>query len=183
MVDIARYFLNFLADESCGKCLSCREGIQQMRGILTDITEGKGKNGDIEILERLAVTIKKASMCALGQTAPNPVLSTLRYFRDEYVAHIEKRCCPAYACRSLISYFIDPLRCKACMKCLRACPVEAIDGGKGLIHLIDQDKCTRCGSCYRVCPSRFEAVKRLSGEPVPPPLSAEERVIKKEMKG
>ncbi|MCP4681222.1 MAG: 4Fe-4S dicluster domain-containing protein, partial [Desulfobacterales bacterium] len=183
MVDIARYFLNFLADESCGKCLSCREGIEQMRGILTDITEGNGKKGDIELLENLAVTIKKASMCALGQTAPNPVLSTLRYFRDEYEAHIEEKRCPAYACQSLISYCINPDKCKACMKCLRSCPMDAIDGGKGIIHAIDQEKCTQCGSCYRVCPSRFEAVTRLSGEPAPAPLSAEERVIKKEKKG
>ncbi len=183
MVDIARYFLNFLADESCGKCLSCREGIEQMRGILTDITEGNGKKGDIELLEKLAETIKKASMCALGQTAPNPVLSTLRYFRDEYEAHIEEKRCPAYACQALISYSIEPDKCKACMKCLRSCPMDAIDGGKGIIHAIDQEKCTRCGSCYRVCPSRFEAVTRLSGESAPPPLSPEERVIKKEKKG
>ena len=183
MVDIARYFLNFLADESCGKCLSCREGIQQMREILTGITEGNGKNGDIDLLENLAVTIKKASMCALGQTAPNPVLSTLRYFRDEYVAHIEQKRCSAYVCKSLISFYIDPEKCEACMICLRNCPVEGIEGEKGVIHSIDQEKCIRCGACYRLCPSRFDAVIRLSGEPAPPPLFADERVLKKEKKG
>ena len=183
MVDIARYFLNFLADESCGKCLSCREGIQQMREILTDITEGRGKKGDIELLENLAGTVKKASMCALGQTAPNPVLSTLRYFRDEYVAHIEQKRCPAYLCRSLISYYIDPEKCKACMICQRNCPVEAIEGGKGLIHVINQEKCIRCGDCYRLCPARFTAVKRLSGEPVPEPLPHDQRVVEKQKKG
>jgi len=170
MVDTARYFLNFLADESCGKCVPCREGIKQMLDILTDITEGRGKKKDIELLEEVAATVKDFSLCALGTTAPNPVLSTLKYFRDEYLAHIEQKRCPAYVCKPLISYYIDPEKCQACMICLRQCPVEAISGGKNQIHVIDQTKCTKCNTCFEVCPPRFSAVRRLSGEPVPPPV-------------
>jgi NADH:ubiquinone oxidoreductase subunit F (NADH-binding)/(2Fe-2S) ferredoxin/NAD-dependent dihydropyrimidine dehydrogenase PreA subunit len=170
MVDTARYFLNFLADESCGKCVPCREGIKQMLDILTDITEGRGKKKDIELLEEVAATVKDFSLCALGTTAPNPVLSTLKYFRDEYLAHIEQKRCPAYVCKPLISYYIDPEKCQACMICLRQCPVEAISGGKNQIHVIDQTKCTKCNTCFEVCPPRFNAVRRLSGEPVPPPV-------------
>jgi NADH-quinone oxidoreductase subunit F len=170
MVDTARYFLNFLADESCGKCVPCREGIKQMLDMLTDITEGRGEKGDIELLEDVATMVKDFSLCALGTSAPNPVLSTLKYFRDEYVAHIEQKRCPAYVCKSLISYYIDPEKCQACMVCLRQCPVEAISGGKNQIHVIDQTKCTKCNTCFEVCPPRFSAVRRLSGEPVPPPI-------------
>jgi NADP-reducing hydrogenase subunit HndC len=170
MVDTARYFLNFLADESCGKCVPCREGIKQMLDILTDITEGRGRKKDIELLEEVAATVKDFSLCALGTTAPNPVLSTLKYFRDEYLAHIEQKRCPAYVCKPLISYYIDPEKCQACMICLRQCPVEAISGGKNQIHVIDQTKCTKCNTCFEVCPPRFSAVRRLSGEPVPPPV-------------
>ncbi|MCJ7594445.1 MAG: 4Fe-4S binding protein, partial [Desulfobacterales bacterium] len=183
MVDIAKYFLDFLADESCGKCLSCREGIRQMREVLCDITEGRGRPGDIEFLEKLADTTKKASLCALGQTAPNPVLSTLRYFRDEYVAHIEEKRCPAYACKSLISFYIDPGKCQACMLCLKNCPVEAIDGGKNLIHIIDQEKCIRCGACFRACPERFGAIVRVCGEPEAMALTEEQRVLTRGKKG
>ncbi|UCG65885.1 MAG: NADH-quinone oxidoreductase subunit NuoF [Deltaproteobacteria bacterium] len=183
MVDIAKYFVDFLADESCGKCLSCREAIWQMHEILKDITQGRGRKGDIELLGRLAGTAQEASLCALGQTAPNPVLTTLRYFRDEYVAHIEEKRCPAYVCKSLISYYVDPGACKACMICLKNCPVEAIEGGKNLIHSIDQEKCIKCGACYRLCPPRFGAVVRLSGEPVLPPLPAEQRVLARGKKG
>jgi NADH:ubiquinone oxidoreductase subunit F (NADH-binding)/(2Fe-2S) ferredoxin/Pyruvate/2-oxoacid:ferredoxin oxidoreductase delta subunit len=170
MVDTARYFLNFLADESCGKCVPCREGIKQMLDILTDITEGRGEKGDIELLEEVAAMVKDFSLCALGATAPNPVLSTLRYFRDEYVAHIEQKRCPAYVCKALVSYYIDPEKCQACMICLRQCPVAAISGGKNQIHVIDQTKCTKCNTCFEVCPPRFAAVRRISGEPVPPPV-------------
>ena len=183
MVDIAKYFLNFLADESCGKCLSCREGIRQMHDILADITEGRGEKGDVELLEGLADTVSKTSMCALGQTAPNPVLTTLRYFRDEYLAHVDEKRCPAYVCKSLTSYYIDPNKCRACMICLKNCPVEAIEGEKKVIHSIDQERCITCGACFRVCPSRFEAVIRLSGEPVPPLLQVEERVLDRGKKG
>jgi len=170
MVDTARYFLNFLAHESCGKCVPCREGIKQMLNILTDITEGRGEKEDIELLEEVAAMVKDFSLCALGATAPNPVLSTLQYFRDEYVAHIEQKRCPAHVCKPLISYYIDPEKCQACMICLRQCPVGAISGGKNQIHVIDQAKCTKCNTCFEVCPPRFSAVRRLSGEPVPPPV-------------
>lgn len=173
MVDIARYFLDFLSDESCGKCVPCREGIRQMLKILTNITRGKAKEGDIELLEEIAEVTGDASLCALGKSAPNPVLSTLRYFRDEYEAHIKEKRCPALFCKDLISYYIDPEKCQACMICLRKCPSEAITGDKDRIHVIVQGKCTKCGTCFEACPSRFGAVKKLSGEPVPSPLAEE----------
>jgi NADH-quinone oxidoreductase subunit F len=179
MVDVARYFINFLTDESCGKCLPCREGLRQMFKILNNITEGKGKEGDIELLEELSDTAVEASLCALGKTAPNPFRSTIRYFRDEYEAHIKEKRCPALSCKELISYYIDPVKCKACMICLRKCPADAIDGGKKKIHIIDQEKCTNCGTCFEVCPSKFGAVKKISGEPVPPPIPEEKRIIVK----
>ena len=175
MVDVARYFTHFLTDESCGKCLPCREGLRRMDKILTRITKGEGKEGDIEILEELAETAVEASLCALGKTAANPFLSTIRYFRDEYEAHIREKRCPALSCKELISFYIDPEKCRACMICLKKCPAEAIDGGKKKIHIIDQEKCAGCGVCFEVCPSRFGAVKKLSGVPVPPPLPKEER--------
>jgi len=177
MVDTARYFLDFLADESCGKCTPCREGIKQMLEILTDICEGRGKEGDIELLEELAEVVSDTSLCALGGTARNPVLTTIRYFRDEYEAHIKQKKCPAFVCKELVSYYIDPAQCQACMICLRNCPAQAIDGGKGRIHVIDQSKCTKCGTCFEICPPRFSAVIRASGEPVPAPPSEKERVI------
>jgi NADH-quinone oxidoreductase subunit F len=170
MVDIARYFLNFLAHESCGKCVPCREGIRQMLKILTNISEGKGREGDIELLEELSEVSRDASLCALGRTAPNPALSTIRYFRGEYEAHIKEKKCPAYVCKELISYYIDLDKCEACMICLRQCPVESIIGGKNQIHVIDQEKCTKCGTCFEVCPPRFGAVVRLSGVKVPEPV-------------
>ncbi len=182
MVDVARYFINFLTDESCGKCVPCREGLRQMHRILTNITEGKGKEGDIELLEELAETAVEASLCALGKSAPNPFLSTLRYFRDEYEAHIKEKRCPALSCKELISYYIDPDKCTACMICARKCPAEAIDGGKKKIHIIDQEKCTNCGTCFEVCPSKFGAVTKISGEPVPPPVPEEERMITRKSK-
>ncbi|MFH1296877.1 MAG: NADH-quinone oxidoreductase subunit NuoF [Bacteroidota bacterium] len=179
MVDVARYFIDFLTDESCGKCLPCREGLRQMHKILTNITEGKGKEGDIELLEVLSETAIEASLCALGKTAPNPFLSTLRYFRDEYEAHIKEKRCVALSCKELISYYIDPTTCSACMICLKKCPVDAIDGDKKKIHIIDQEKCTKCETCFEVCPSKFGAVKKISGEPVPFPIPEEERMIVK----
>ena len=177
MVDVARYFIEFLTDESCGKCVPCREGLRQMLKILTNITEGKGKEGDIELLEDISETAIEAALCALGKSAPNPFLSTLRYFRDEYEAHIKEQRCPALSCKELISYYIDPDKCKACMICLRKCPAEAIDGARKKIHIIDQEKCTNCGTCFEVCPSRFDAVRKISGEPVPSPVPEEERTI------
>ena len=170
MVDIARYFLSFLSEESCGQCIPCREGIYQMLKILNGICAGQGRTGDIELLEEIAEVVRDASLCALGNTAPNPVLSTIKYFRDEYEAHVEEKRCPAGVCKKLISYYIEPEKCQACLICLRNCPVEAISGGKNLIHVIDQDKCTKCGACLEVCPTRFGAVVKLSGIPVPEPV-------------
>ena len=182
MVDVARYFLDFLTDESCGKCVPCREGMRQMLKILTKITQGKGKEGDIELLEELSETAIEASLCALGKSSPNPFLSTLKYFRDEYEAHIKEKRCPALSCKELIAYHIDPDKCQACMICLKKCPAEAIVGGKNRIHVIDQEKCTKCGTCFEVCPPRFRAVRKISGEPVPAPLPEEARTIVREGK-
>lgn len=167
MVDIARYFVNFLCEESCGKCVPCREGLRQMLIILNNICSGKGEEQDIELLQEIAETMQDASLCALGTTAANPVLSTIKYFRDEYEAHIREKRCPAGVCRELISYYILPEKCRACLICLRNCPAEAITGSKGIVHVIDQTKCTKCGTCFEVCPTRFGAVVKLSGEPVP----------------
>lgn len=177
MIDVAKYFLKFLSGESCGKCSPCREGITHMLSIMNRISEGRGREDDIEFLEEIALSTKNASLCALGGSAPNPVLSTIRYFRDEYEAHIRDRRCPAFVCKDLIAYYIDPEKCKACMVCKRKCPAEAIVGAKKQIHVIDQDKCTGCGTCYEVCPSNFRAVTRLSGEPVPPPIPEENRTV------
>ena len=182
MVDVAKYFLNFLTDESCGKCTPCREGIRQMLKILTSISKGEGRDGDLELLQEMAEITRDASLCALGGSAPNPVLSTIRYFRDEYEAHIREKRCPAFVCKDLIHFYIDPEKCTACMICLRKCPVDAIVGGKGQIHVIDQVKCTNCGTCYEVCPARFAAIRRFSGEPVPPPIPVEARAIARESK-
>ena len=173
LVDIARYFLEFLSDESCGKCTPCREGIRQMLKILTNMTRGRGKAGDIDLLLQLAETTRGSSMCALGKTAPNPVLSTLKHFRDEYEAHIHQQRCPALSCKELIAFYIDPDRCKGCGACLRKCPADAITGDKKQVHLIDQDKCTKCRGCVEACPAAFDAVRILSGEPVPAPVPAE----------
>ena len=177
MVDVARYFVEFLTEESCGKCVPCREGLRQMHRILTRITRGEGREGDLEALEQIAETAVEASLCALGKTAPNPFLSTLRYFRDEYEAHIREKRCPALSCKALIRTWIDPEKCRACMLCLKKCPTGAIDGGKQRIHVIDQAKCTNCGTCFEVCPTKFGAVRKLSGVPVPPPIPEERRTV------
>jgi NADH:ubiquinone oxidoreductase subunit F (NADH-binding)/(2Fe-2S) ferredoxin/Pyruvate/2-oxoacid:ferredoxin oxidoreductase delta subunit len=182
MVDFARYFLGFLTDESCGKCVPCREGIHQMQKILTNITKGKGKSGDLELLTELSEVAGVASLCALGRSAPNPVLSTMRYFRDEYEAHINEKRCPALSCKDLIQFIIDPAKCQACMICQKKCPAGAIDGGKDKIHVILQEKCTNCGTCLEVCPARFGAVKKISGVPVPPPIPENARTIVRKSK-
>jgi NADP-reducing hydrogenase subunit HndC len=128
-------------------------------------------------LEVLSETAMEASLCALGKSAPNPFLSTLRYFRDEYEAHIRDKTCPALYCKELIKYYIDPEKCNACMICFKKCPVQAIDGEKKKIHIIDQEKCTNCGTCFEVCPARFSAVKKISGRQVPSPVPEEERML------
>jgi len=156
MVEFARFFMNFVQEESCGKCVPCRLGTKAMLEVLTSITEGNGQEGDIEYLLELGTQIKESSLCGLGQTAPNPVLSTIRYFRDEYEAHIRDKRCPAHVCKELIQYSIDAQACTGCGRCLRACPIEAIGGAKKEPHVIDQDKCIKCGSCYEVC--KFDAV-------------------------
>lgn len=161
IVDVAKYFVDFLAYESCGKCIPCREGLYQMLKILNRICNGEGQEGDIELLATLGEVMDDCSLCALGQTASNPVLSSIKYFKDEYETHILEKRCPAGVCKPLISYHIDPEKCKACMICLRDCPVGAISGGKGEIHVIDQERCTKCGTCLEICPERFGAVIKL----------------------
>jgi len=151
MVDVARFFLDFTRKESCGKCTFCRMGTKRMLEILDRITNGQGKEGDIEKLEELAYQIKDNSLCGLGQTAPNPVLTTIRYFRDEYEAHIMHKKCPAKVCRPLLTYTVDPEKCTGCMVCLKNCPSEAITGERKQVHLIDQDLCTKCGVCFSKC--------------------------------
>lgn len=157
MIDLAKFFLHFTQDESCGKCTFCRIGTKRMLEILERITEGKGKAEDIEKLELLAHQIKDNSLCGLGQTAPNPVLTTLRYFRHEYEAHIFDKKCPAKVCKPLLHYEIDPEKCTGCMVCGKKCPVNAIDGDRKKVHVIDQLLCIQCGECFNVC--RFEAVQ------------------------
>lgn len=160
MVDIAKYFISFLEGESCGKCVPCREGLKRMREILTDITEGRGEDGDLELLERLSTVLIDGSLCALGTTAPNPVLTTIRYFRDEYEAHIRDKKCPAGVCKELITYQIIEGKCPGCGLCVKACPVEAITFmGKKKPVILDQGKCIKCGACYDVCKLGAVAVK------------------------
>ena len=155
MVDIARFYLDFIVDESCGQCTPCRVGTKRMLEILNRIVAGKGKEGDIEKLEELAQTIKSTSLCALGQTAPNPILSTLKFFRDEYEAHIRDKKCPAHHCKALLQYQITD-KCRGCTACARVCPAGAISGEIKQQHVIDQDKCLKCGACMEKC--RFGAI-------------------------
>jgi NADH-quinone oxidoreductase subunit F len=163
MVDAARFFLDFSTKESCGKCTMCRLGTLQMLHILEDITTGRGKIEDIDLLLTLAEDVKVGSLCGLGKTAPNPVLTTLRYFRDEYEAHVLERRCPARVCPELTVYYILPDKCdRACEHCVLTCPTEAVKGGKGEVKIIDQEKCTKCGTCLEVCPPEYDAVVKLS---------------------
>ncbi|MDF1544000.1 MAG: NADH-ubiquinone oxidoreductase-F iron-sulfur binding region domain-containing protein [bacterium] len=155
MVDVAQYFLGFLVEESCGKCVPCREGLFQLHKLITRICEGKGEEGDLEKMEHLSQTVLTASLCGLGTSGPNPLLSTIKYFREEYEAHIRDKKCPAGVCKSLIKYEIND-KCTGCMACIPACGYDAITGEKKKIHILDQDKCTKCGACYAVC--KFEAI-------------------------
>ncbi len=158
MVDVARYFLNFTQNESCGKCTFCRVGTRRMLEILTRITEGKGELDDIGKLEALATNIIKGSLCGLGQTAPNPVLTTLRYFKHEYLAHIEEKRCPAGVCSALLKFEIKPDKCIGCTACARKCPVNCISGTVKQPHVIDQSKCIKCGACFKTC--KFDAITK-----------------------
>jgi len=157
MVDVARYFVDFLVDESCGKCTPCREGLFALSRILHRICEGAGRDEDLALLEELCDTVKEASLCQLGGSAPNPVLSTLKYFRDEYEAHIREKRCPAGVCKSLISYRILADACTGCGACVKPCPTAAITGDRKKTHTIDAEKCIRCGICFEVC--KFHAVE------------------------
>lgn len=162
MVEVARYYVNFLAEESCGKCTPCREGLRQMLAILTDITEGRGQEGDVEVLERLGNTMLESSLCALGKSAPNPVLSTIQHFRDEYDAHIREHRCPAGVCTELTAFTVDPEKCTSCNACKKACPVGAASGEKGRPYSIDAVTCIACGSCREAC--RFGAIHAVKAE-------------------
>lgn len=156
MVDVAKFFLDFTQKESCGKCTFCRIGTKRMLEILTRISEGNGREGDLEMLEELSFEIKDNSLCGLGQTAPNPVLTTLKYFRDEYEAHITHKKCPAKVCKALLTYEVVPDKCTGCMVCAKNCPAQAIDGEKKQVHFIRQDACIKCGDCYSRC--KFDAI-------------------------
>jgi len=163
MVNIAYYFLKFLADESCGKCVPCREGLRQMLYIFERIMDGKGKEEDLKLLGDLSIMMKGASMCALGATAPNIVLTTLKYFREEYEAHIYYNICPAKVCKPLISYVIEEEKCAGCGSCAKVCPVNAIEGEKKKPYKINTDICIKCGSCIEVCPSKYNAIIKRTG--------------------
>ncbi len=157
MVSMAQFFLDFTAKESCGKCVHCRIGTKRMLEILSRIVRGEGKEGDIELLEELCLAIKDGALCGLGQTAPNPVLTTIRYFRNEYEAHIKEKKCPAHSCTDLLSYSIDAEKCRGCTMCAKKCPADAISGSVKNVHSIDNEKCIKCGSCFSTC--KFGAVK------------------------
>ncbi len=166
MVDVARYFIEFLKEESCGKCTACREGLEVMGAILTGICAGQGREGDIALLAELGEAVQDASLCGLGGTAPNPVLSTIRYFRDEYEAHIRDRVCPAGVCKALFHYHIEEAKCTGCLVCKKSCSYDAIEGERKAPHRILLERCTTCGACYDAC--RFDAVAKIpGGAPVP----------------
>lgn len=177
MVDAARYFVDFLLEESCGKCIPCREGLRVLSKVLNDICEGKGKHEDTQTIKDIAEMMKDASLCALGRTAVNPVLTSLKYFRDEWEQHVKEKRCAAKVCKALMHYYIDPEKCQACLLCLRECPVGAVQGGKDQVHWINQEKCVKCGICYEIC--NLDAVKKLSGEPIPPVIPKVMKPIRK----
>jgi NAD-dependent dihydropyrimidine dehydrogenase PreA subunit len=159
MVAVAKYFLQFLKEESCGKCVPCREGLAQMLEVLSRITQGKGREGDIGILEQLGELLADTALCALGKTAAHPVLSTVRRFREEYEEHIREQHCPAKVCSGLFRYVVDQDKCTGCGLCAKKCPEHGITGGKKKPHTIDEVKCIKCGTCFEVCP--FSCVLRV----------------------
>lgn len=156
IVEVARFFMSFTQNESCGKCVPCREGTKHMLGVLQRIVDGRASSEDLALLEETALVVKDASLCGLGKTAPNPVLTTLRYFRDEYLDHVVHKVCPAHVCQAMREYWIDPEKCRTCGKCARVCPVSCISGRPKVPYIIDQSKCIKCGSCFEACP--FEAI-------------------------
>ncbi len=164
MVDIARYFLDFTQKESCGQCTLCKLGTRQMLNLLEDIVAGRGQEGDIELLIEIGKSVNSGSLCGLGKSAANPVLTTIKYFREEYEAHIRDKACPALSCKPLIHYLIDPEKCKGCTACARACPVAAIRGEKKEVHEIDQNLCIKCGVCFEKCSKVFAAVTCIAGQ-------------------
>ena len=150
--EVARFFMNFTQNESCGKCVPCRDGPKHMLGLLQKVVKGEATTSDLELLEETALVVRDASLCGLGKTAPNPVLTTLRYFRDEYLDHVVYRVCPAHVCQAMREYRIDPAKCRSCAKCARVCPVQCISGRPRVPYVIDQEKCTKCGACFEACP-------------------------------
>ena len=156
MVEVARFFMNFTQNESCGKCVPCREGTRRMLEILTRIVNNEGSLEDLDLLEDLSSTITETALCGLGQTAPNPVLSTLHHFREEFEAHVYEKRCPAGVCKALIQYIVDPAKCKGCTRCAQGCPTGAISGAVRAPHIINQSKCIKCGACMDHC--RFDAI-------------------------
>lgn len=162
MVDVASYFLKFTQNESCGKCVPCRLGTKQILDILKDITKGKGKSNDIDLLKELAEGIKAGSLCGLGQTSPNPVLTTIKFFKEEYEAHVDQNICPSLVCKDLINYQIIPDKCEGCMLCLKSCPANAIHGTKKEFHSIDRSSCIKCGVCFELCLRKCKAIKKIS---------------------
>ena len=156
MVDIAKFYLEFIVDESCGKCSPCRIGTKRLLDLLTKITEGNGEPEDLDTIEELCEHIKQSALCGLGQTAPNPVLSTLHHFREEFEAHVYEKRCPAGVCKALIQYIVDPAKCKGCTRCAQGCPTGAISGAVRAPHIINQSKCIKCGACMDHC--RFDAI-------------------------
>lgn len=177
-VDTARFFLDFTTKESCGKCTMCRMGTVQLLSMLEDISTGKAREEDLQLLEQLAEDVKMGSLCGLGRSAPNPVLTTLRYFRDEYKAHILEKRCPALVCKDLIVYYILPDKCdRSCEHCVLVCPTEAIKGGKGEVKTINQEKCSKCGTCLEVCPHEYNAVIKISPVSKLPAASGEKKAV------
>jgi NAD-dependent dihydropyrimidine dehydrogenase PreA subunit len=156
MVDVARFFMEFVQDESCGKCVPCRLGTKRMLETLERMTKGQGIVGDVEFLEEIGNIIKDSALCGLGQTAPNPILSTMKFFKNEYEAHVNEKKCPSGVCKAMLSYSISPEKCVGCTACAHVCPVGCISGAKKQLHVIDQSKCIKCDTCYSKC--RFDAI-------------------------